>query len=179
MERAVVLPPRRNPLRAMIKGLLHAIVKVVILSYRAVRRHPLPTLIALTILIGSIMALNTGLVTLSWGGPAPAHSSQLAAIEAYLDGQQKYDATRMWAGFSDKALADADLLQATQRQVALAKTSAIRFTDVSYVGGAPLSSGGSVHLYLVSINNGVISQQVPYTFTLDESNKIVAVRVNL
>lgn len=164
-------------MRAIVKGVLHVIVKAVILTSRAIKRHPLPALILATMLIGAFFAVSSGLVALSWLGinTATARSGPLAAIETYLDGQRQGDATRMWQSLSDELRANEQSLPAAERQVEMAKLRDLHYNSFQYVGGSAIDDGNSVHLYIVSVSSGAQTRQIPYTFTLNKAGKIVAI----
>jgi len=170
-------PRRRSPLRRVLKAVLHAIVKAIILTRRAVLRYPIASLIALTMVVGSYFAVTSGLVPLTMLGmtAAPVRDTRLAAIERYLEGQKKADVTMMWEAVSEEMRADEEAFADTQRRVTMAKLNGINFVDQTYVGGTGLNDGGSVHLYIISITNGTQSGQFPLTFTLNESGKIARI----
>lgn len=170
-------PRRRNLLRRAFKAVLHAIVKVIILTRRAVLRYPIPALIALTVVLGSYFALTTGMVPLTMLGvaAAPVHDARLASIERYLEGQKSYKVELMWNEVSEEMRTDEEAFADTQRRVTMAKANGINFTDEQYVGGSGLADGGSVHLYIISISNGNQNGQFPLTFTLNQSGKIARI----
>lgn len=168
---------RREPLRRVFKSVLHAIVKTIILTRRAVLRYPIAALIALTVVVGSFFAISSGIVPLTALGmaQAPKHDARLASIERYLEGQKNANVTMMWESVSEEMRADEEAFANTQRRVAMAKLNGISFVDQTYVGGTGLSDGGSVHLYVISINNGAQDGQFPLTFTLNQSGKIARI----
>lgn len=175
MEQTVVLP-RRNPLRTIIKAVLHVIVKAIILLRRAILRHPIATLILLTMLLGSYLAISTGVVSIAWlGMPATVNDGRPTAIAQYLDGQQKGDVTLMWEGLSDDIKQDQDAFQSARQELEFAKLNGISFTDSTYIGGSTLNDGTSVHLFVVSMSNGNNIVQVPWTFRLNQAGKIIAI----
>lgn len=176
MERAVSAR-RSSPWRAIVKGVLHVVVKVFILTTRAIKRHPIPTMILAVILAGSYFAVDSGAVTIPGLGvpAATARDSRVASIEEYLDGQRNADVLKMMSAFSDENKADSALLERTQQQVTRAKLHNIRFVDASYIGGTALMDGGSVHLYVVSIDDGAQTGQIPFTFTLNAEGKIARI----
>lgn len=172
MEHAGVLP-RRNPVRAIIKAILHVLVKIVILVQRAIRRHPVVTLILLTMLVGAYFAIESGVVSVAWLGlPRTVSDGRPAAIAKYLDGQKNGDVSLMWEAVSDELKQDQEAFQSAQQGLTFAKVNGISLTDSSYVGGRSLSDGSSVHFMIVSLSNGVQTIELPRTFILDQSGKI-------
>ena len=175
MEQAVVLP-RRNPLRAIIKAVLHVIVKTIILVRRAILRYPIVALILLTMLLGGYFAISTGLVSVAWlGVPTTVNDGRPEAIAKYLDGQQKGDVALMWEGLSDDIRQNQNAFASARQELEFAKLNGISFTDSTYVGGSTLNDGTSVHLFVVSMSNGDNIVQVPWTFRLNQSGKIIAI----
>lgn len=187
MEQAA--PPRRyNPVRALIKGILHAVVKTVIVTGRTVKRYPLPALIVIIMFFGSMVALTSGMVALpafgtmtlveekGTAGSGAAANTERATVENYLTGQKDYNATLMWEALSDDLRANmrqngqsAETFQQAMEQM---KQRGLRYTDFKYVASAPLDDGRTVLLYIVSATDGQQSQQMPYTFTLNRARKI-------
>lgn len=174
MERAA-LPVRRNPARAVVKRVLHVLIKATVLTIRAIKRHPIPALIVATILIGSYFAITSGTLAATWLGTASATTNtRPAAIESFLDGQRSYDANKIWDSLGDE-MKQGQSIEAAQQTVESAKQRGIHYGTYQYVGGLALNDGGSVHLYVVSISNGTQERQIPFTFTLNKAGKIAKI----
>ena len=175
MEQAAVIR-RRNPLRRIIKAILHIIIKWIILVRRAIRRHPIVALILLMMLLGGYLAIETGSVPLAWiGMPAQPSDGRPDAIAKYLDGQKSGDIELMWEALDDSLKQDQDTFATTERNITYAKLNGITFTDSTYVGGSTLNDGSSVHLMVVSMSNGTRTMQAPWTFTLNSTGKITKI----
>lgn len=172
MEQGAVLP-RRNPLRRIIKPILHVIIKSVVLVRRAILRHPIVALILVMVLLGSYLAVQAGTVPLPWlGASVPPGDGRPAAIATYLEGQKNGNIELMWEALDDSLKQDQDALATTQRNITFAKLNGITFTESTYVGGSALNDGSSVHLMVVSMSNGSRTVQTPWTFTLNPTGKI-------
>lgn len=173
MEQAAILP-RRNPVRAAIKAVLHIIVKTIVLVRRAILRHPFVALMLLTMLIGGYFALETGLVVIpGLGLPAAANDGRPPAIARYIDGQRNMDVTTMWEAMSDEMRTNQEAFSSTQQQLEYAKSNGIAFGEATYVGGSALENGRSVHLFVLALSKGTQVTHIPYTFTLDQAGKIL------
>jgi hypothetical protein len=181
MQRAEAARRRGNPVRAGVKAILHALIKVIVVLWRLWRRYPLPALIVLVMLLGSAFALASGAAPPPWravGAAAPPTAAR-AAIETYLKGQREYDAALMWEAMGDEMKAQLRQAGATfeafQEQVQQVRESGVRFGDARNAGGAPLDAGHSVHLYVVTVTDGRQSRALPFLFRLNQANKIVSV----
>jgi hypothetical protein len=179
---------RWNPIRALVKGILFLIVKPTVLAVLAFRRFPALSFIVLLAVIGGIIAFSSGtslLPGLAFGsvgsGSGAAATGRPIAVETYLTGQKEFQARLMWEALSDDLKRtmsqNGRTMEATQQQLEQSKRSGIKYTGLQYVAGVPLNDGRSVHLYIVSVsvpsNQGQRDEQVPYTFTVDKTGKIV------
>lgn len=172
----VATRPRRNPIRRVIKAILHVIVKSVILTRRAILRYPIVALILGMMLVGGYLAIETGAIPLAWlRAPAQTSDGRPSAISKYLDGQKNGNIELMWAALDDSLKQDQDALATAERNLTYAKLNGITFTDSTYVGGSTLNDGSSVHLIVVSMSNGRRTVQTPWTFTLNATGKITNV----
>lgn len=175
MER--VQPVRQsNPLRALIKFILFVIVKIMVVVLGFWRRYPLPALILLVMLIGSGFALASGALVLP-GTPAAAPVPEARiAVETYLKGQKEYNADLMWQAMDDQlkqALQrNGQTLEGLKQQQQERKQAGVTFSG-QYIAGTDLNDGRKVFLYIVTISQGSNSQQVPYTFTVSKTGKII------
>lgn len=171
MEQAA--PIRRNPLRAVIKAILHVFVKIIVLARRAVLRRPIVALVLAIMLIGGYFAIDTGLVSLNWLGlPARAYDPRPPAVAQFITGQQEGNVQLMWEAMADQLKQNQEAFQTAQQNVTFAKLNNISVTDAAYVGGQSLSDGTSVHFVVMSLSNGTRTVQVPRTFVLDQAGKI-------
>lgn len=169
-------PHRSNPLRAVVKALLYVIVRVLMVVFGFWRRYPLPALILLVMVIGSMFALTSGTLALP-GAPAaaPVEDARIA-VESYLRGQKDFNADMMW-GAMDEQLRSAlqqrgQSLQELQQQQLQRRQSGIKLTH-RFGAGADLSDGRKVFLYIVTVSQGQQTQELPYTFTVNKAGKIV------
>jgi hypothetical protein len=100
-----------------------------------------------------------------------------AATSQYVHGQENFDASMMWAAFSDKTLAalqqGGGSPSATQRQLDSARTAGVKIVSAQYVGATAIPNG-SMHFYVIGRTDGPgqAVRYVPYTFTLDAAGKI-------
>jgi hypothetical protein len=165
--------------RIIIKMILHPLIKLIIVVWRLWRRHPLPALIVLMMLIGSYIALTSGTVTLPWQASAASSppTGARTIVESYLVGQQQFNAAMMWEAMSDELKAqmrqNGTTFETFQQQVQQRRDSGLQFTTFQYVGGTGLDAGHSVHLYVVTASDGRQSRRLPFTFTLNQVHKIV------
>jgi hypothetical protein len=168
---------RTNPLRSLMKGILFAFIKVVMAFMALWRRWPLPALIVLVMVVGSVFALTTGTMSLP-GVAAPAAPEARLAVESYLAGQKNFDASMMWNAMDDQfkmALqSNGQTLQAMQQEQQKYKAEGIKVAH-KHVADANLSDGRQVYLYVVTISKGTQSQEAPYMFTVSKAGKIVAI----
>jgi hypothetical protein len=172
--------PQFNPVRWIIKSILHFIVKSTILIFRGIKRYPLPALIVLIVVIGSLFFLSSLAASLTGGGSVTSAQGRPLAIETYLTGQKDFNAALMWEAMGDeiKSSAQAGNVQTAFKQRAdKEKADGVRYTNHRYVGGTALDDGRSVHLYIVSLihpaSGSTQEQQLPFTFTLNRSGKII------
>lgn len=185
MEQAQVTPGR-SPIRGLVKGLLWLVVKPMVHLVIFWRRHTLIAFMLLMAIVGGLMYMSTNpvalpLVSTSASSASGAPSSPRVAAEAYLTGQERFDAKMMWEAMSDdyrQAMTQRGRsLETTQRQLEQWKQGGLSFSGYQYVGGATLKDGSSVHLYVISrtvpTNQGARVEQLPYTFTMDRSGKII------
>lgn len=178
---------RPNPLRMLIKGLLFIIVKPIVLIIMGFRRFPLPALILMMILLGSFFYVTGGAsAPLPWqGGQAAAgKTNPRVAIETYLTGQKEFDSALMWTALSDEVKEEMQKKGQTQESYVLRnqpkldmmRQSGVQHIGHRYIAGGDLDNGRSVHVYAVTFaQGGQAAPQVPMTFTLDKSGKILNV----
>lgn len=177
MEQAA--PDRRsNPLRALIKGILFVIVKIVAGFLGFWRRYPLPALILLVMIVGSVFALASGTLALP-GTPAAAPVPEArVSVETYLAGQKDYNAQMMWEAMDDQlkqALQQRGQTLDSLKQQQLQLRQAGVKTTAQHIAGVDLADGRKVFLYIVTQSRGTESQQAPFTFTVSKAGKIVSI----
>lgn len=178
MERTVS-PIRRNPVRQIIKAVLHVIVKAIVLTRRAIKRFPLPSLILLIGLLGAYFAIDSGTIRLPWSSTASANSGEPVAIQTFLRGQQEFNAALMWESISDELRTtlerQGETPQTMQRKLDLERASGRQFTAHEYVAQRTLSNGNTVHFYMLTRAQGDQVRQIPYLFTIDQAGKIAGI----
>jgi hypothetical protein len=173
-------PRRFNPIRWLIKSILHFFVKTTILITRGIKRYPLPALILIIVVVGSLFWLSSFVSSMpALGGATASAEGRPISIELYLKGQSEFDANLMWEAMSDELKTtmtqNGQTLESARQRMEQAKQRGTRVTGFKYVGGTGLNDGRSVHLYVVSATNGQDVQQVPYTFTLNKVGKIITI----
>jgi hypothetical protein len=174
---------RSNPLRSLVKGILFIIVKVLMVVMGFWRRYPLPALILLVMVIGSLFALSSGVVAMPWTPAAAPVPEARVAIEAYLAGQKDYNADLMWQAMDDDLKQawqqNGRSLQELRQQQQQYKQAGIKFGPSQHVFSTDLDDGRKVFLYIVKTSvttpQGAVDRQVPYTFTVNKAGKIVGV----
>jgi hypothetical protein len=178
MERTA-LPVRRNPVRQVIKAVLHVIVKVIVLTRRAIKRFPLPSLILLMALVGTYIAIDSGTLALPWGRTAAASSNEPLAIQTFLRGQQEFNAALMWESISDELRTTLErngtTAQVMQQRMDTARKNGQQYTAHQYVAQHPLGNGNIVHFYMVTRAQGDQIRQIPLAFTINPAGKIVGI----
>jgi hypothetical protein len=180
-------PPQRPSLmRWLIKGLLFVLVLVTVRLFSAIRRFPIVALIIVMVIAGTWMALSSGVVALPrWAsvGGAPVASDGRLSVETYLTGQQQLNSALMWEALSEEARAAMQRAGGTandlQARLERDKRAGISYTDYQFIIATPLKDGRSVYLYIASADvatqQGTMVQQIPFTFTVDKSGKILNV----
>lgn len=179
-------PRHFNPIRALIKGILHVIVKTVIVTGRTIKRYPLPSLIVAVMLMGGIIALSAGAVSLpAFGATTPvggqaaaaggATPGERATVENFLRAQQNLNAAGMLEAFSDEIRANPEARANAQNMVDQMRVNGLRYTDHRYIASTQLDDGRTVALYIVTATDGQQAQQMPFTFTLDKAYKIIRI----
>jgi hypothetical protein len=173
--------PRPSLGRWIVKGLLFVIVLVTFRLYSTIRRFPIVALMVVIAVLGTWMALASGVLALPRLGGAPVVSDGRLAVETYLTGQQRLNSALMWEALSEDYRAAmqragrsaADL----QAQMERGKREGISYTGFQYVASTSLRDGRGVYLYIVTADvatpQGTSTQQNPYTFTVDRSGKII------
>lgn len=188
MEQTVT-PRHFNPVRALIKGILHFIVKTFILTGRAIKRFPIPALIVAVMLLGSIFALSNGTVQVpglpGFGTTTPvggqtaatggAATGERATVENFLKAQQELNATGMLEAFSDEIRANPEARANAQSMVEQMRVNGLRYTNHRFIASTQLDDGRTVALYIVTATDGQRAQQMPFTFTLDKAYKIIRI----
>jgi hypothetical protein len=176
---------RRSLARRLIKGLLFLIVKPTVVLVLFTRRHRFVSLCLAIILAGLLLGATGGssVLALPGLGSHAVPADRPIAVEAYLTGQQTYQARLMWEALGDDLkqamLQRGESPEALQRRLDHEQRAGLRYDGYRYVGGAPLDDGRSVHLYVVSVTaaapQGERSTRVPYTFVVDAAGKIIAI----
>jgi hypothetical protein len=127
--------------------------------------------VAAPMYIGSIPGLST-----LRSQPAPL------STEAYLKGNQNYDADLVWNSLDSDAqsrlTAQGGSRDDLQQQMNAAKQKGVQIAEMSYIGGKSLPDGTSMQFYLVGIRQqaGASIDYQPYMFTLDRDGKIAKVQ---
>jgi hypothetical protein len=101
------------------------------------------------------------------------------AIEAFLQGQQNYDAELMWEAYSPDYQA-AQLQRGASKAVLQAQAEAqrrrgLQYVHSDYIGGVKLDDGRSMYFYTVDLALDSQHAKFPYIFTADPTGKIVEV----
>jgi hypothetical protein len=101
------------------------------------------------------------------------------AIEAFLQGQQNYDADLMWEAYSPDYQA-AQLQRGASKAVLQAQADnqrrrGLQYVHSDYIGGVKLDDGRSMYFYTVDLALDSQHAKFPYIFTADPTGKIVEV----
>jgi hypothetical protein len=128
-------------------------------------------IIALPLYIGQIPGLSS-----------LRSQSAPASTEAYLRGNQTYNADLVWNSLDSDAQsrlsAQGGSRDDLQQQMDAAKQRGVQIAETSYIGGKSLPDGTSMQFYLVGIRqqSGANIDYQPYMFTLDRDGKIAKVQ---
>lgn len=141
------------------------------------------------LLLGALIIGGAGISAVRLFGPGLGVSlpgaGASSAVDAFLRGNQTYDAELVWNAYSDDARerlrSRGTGLEELKRQLALARERGSKIEEATFVGSQQLPNGLSMHFYLVRVANGQTQAQaqrdyVPYAFTLDGSGKITRVQ---
>jgi len=101
------------------------------------------------------------------------------AVEAFLQGQQTYNAELMWEAYSPhyqaaqlQRGASKDMLQA---QADSQRRRGLQYVHSDYIGGVKLDDGRSMYFYTVDLTLESQHATLPYIFTADPQGKIVEI----
>ncbi|MGE5620846.1 MAG: hypothetical protein ACM3US_16480 [Sphingomonadaceae bacterium] len=189
----------RNPLTLPLRFLLHGLIKTVVLIFLGIRfvlrRRAVRYALLLLVALGAIAWNSLG--TFTKGTPASAlqpsaqpggltsvtASNQLPpspVVEQYLQAQASFDGRAMWDLISDE-MKDSmqpgeSSIQQLQAELDTARRQGRRYLGATYVGGVPLSQGGSVYFYVLSVDGPGGSSEVPYIYVVGPDGKIVSIQ---
>jgi hypothetical protein len=141
---------------------------------------------AFIVVILALVGVIGWLGYLLWGpkeaAPAFARAASIPpapAVEAYLRGQQSFNADLMWdsysADYQAAQLASGASKRTLQSQADSVRTQGIQFVRSDYIGGVQLDNGGSIYFYTIDLSRAELHRRFPYTFTADADGKIVDV----
>lgn len=145
------------------------------------RRLSLTVIVALLALSGWLAAqlyLPGARVTLRG---APAAQAGPAAAEAFLDGQEQFDAEAMWATLSPDAqqqfAASGESPVTWQARAQLEQRAGLRYAGHTFVGASALPDGGSIAFYLEQVEAAGQHKVeiVSLAFRLDPNGKILRI----
>jgi hypothetical protein len=102
-----------------------------------------------------------------------------SAIEAFLQGQQTYNAELMWQAYSPDYQA-AQLERGATKAVLQAQADSqrrrgLQYVRADYIGGVKLEDGRSMYFYTVDLALETQHGKFPYIFTADPEGKIVEI----
>ncbi|HEU5015649.1 MAG TPA: hypothetical protein VFT66_24210 [Roseiflexaceae bacterium] len=136
----------------------------------------------------AIIVVLTGMVgvlTLALVWPSRSHAvadarvaalSPADSVENYLRGQHDANADLMWSAYSPdyqsaqlEKGASKQTLQTTLNQF---RAQGVQFLDEEYVGGVPLTDGGTMYFYAVQVDTGQRQLKVPMTFLVNSDGKV-------
>lgn len=143
--------------------------------------RPYAAFLAIIIVLTGIIGVLT--LALVWPSRSTAVAdtrvaplSRAEAVENYLRGQHDANADLMWSAYSPdyqsaqlEKGASKQTLQTTMNQF---RAQGVQFLDQEYVGGVPLSDGGTMYFYAVQVDTGQRQLKVPMTFLVNSDGKV-------
>jgi hypothetical protein len=176
----MILPRRSHYGRALLKWVLHVIVKGFVFIRHGFKYHTVPALIVTMVVAGSVFYLTDETMSLPFlgarGGPTYYPDGRPIAAEQYLLAKREGNAEKMWATYNDtfKQILQQNgrSVMSDQNQMNFDMQQGRIYEDFKYVAGTPLDGGGTTHLYVVALNLGTQTVELPMTFIIDPEGRI-------
>ncbi|MBI3978590.1 MAG: hypothetical protein HY331_10445 [Chloroflexi bacterium] len=186
--RAILLFPFRLLLFVvlLLKVVVRKLILGVLLALRLTMRNAAAVIVVGVLLVALVYtnlvapAARFGAVARPGASPASLGVPVAKAVENYVQGQVKGDATLMWAAMSDdlrRSFAErGGSAQQLQRSIDQARESGRTFRDAQYVFGRQLSDGRAIFVYVLTAESPAgETREIPYMFTLGPDGKIESI----
>jgi hypothetical protein len=131
----------------------------------------------------SLLLIVPRLSASSGGDSRAANLPPSAAVEAFIEGQARYDADLMWDALSpqlQEAMADRgasreSLVQQTESERAAGQ----RYSSATYIGGIPLENSRRRYFYVIDVASPTPDRDGLFTFifTTDREGKILDLKM--
>lgn len=179
--------PRPNIVLRVLRLMLRRVLYGMVIVGRAVRPRIFSVGIIVALLcVVAVLALQLAAPRLSFGGQVvDTRTPALApppAVQEFLQGQQTFDAEKIWNSFSPRfqaALLDnGTTKEVLQVRIESERSSGQRYVNYNYIGGAELSDGRSMFFYMVQVQSARAGQNefLSFVFTVDRDGKIIGFR---
>jgi hypothetical protein len=181
-----ITPPAMRPgrflvFRRLIRLMFHRWLLAMTILFRWMR----PAIGYVAVIVALIGVIGWMAAQLWWpAGEAPrdarvAPLPPTSAIEAFLQGQQTYNAELMWQAYSTDYQA-AQLERGATKAVLQAQADGqrrrgLQYVRADYIGGVKLDDGRSMYFYTVDLALETQHGKFPYIFTADPEGKIVEI----
>lgn len=173
-------PGRFLVLRTTIRLLVLRFLYNLTILFRKLRPHAISaSIITFLLILVAFMAVKL------WWPTTPVEDVRVAAlppapaVEAFLKGQQSYNADVMWDSFSLQYQAqrlqrgsDKSILQ---MQADEERRQGLRYGNPSYIGGKKLEDGSSLYFYTLELAFNTQRATMPYVFTAGPDGKITSI----
>lgn len=134
------------------------------------------------VMSGSATSANQGAVR---SVARSAEAQQIApapSVEAYVTGMATFDAALMWSAMSAASIREMEANGGSQAQLQAGldemRLAGASYESVTYIGGHPLSNGGTYFFYVVSRRGFAAPNsldQVYFVFTVGPDGRIAAI----